>query len=101
MIENGEKKLVEENWFSLNDKNRFKGWSCNLGVDYFEIYQDGTIRGTCQQPIYNTLIKFSIYDKNFVNKFMPQISPVRCGKELCVCAGETTIDKKVIPIQLV
>lgn len=101
VIEDGEKKLVKENWFALNDKNRFKGWSCSLGVDYFEIYQDGTIRGTCQQPIYNTLIKFSIYDPNFVYKFFPKISPVKCGKELCVCAGETTIDKRVIPIQIV
>ena len=98
VIDDGEKKLVEENWFALNDLNRFNGWTCNLGIDYFEIYQDGTIRGTCLQPIYNSIIKYSIYDLNFISKFQPKIQPVKCGKELCICAGETTIDKKIIPI---
>jgi hypothetical protein len=96
----GKKKRVEDNWFFLNNLNRFKGWVCNLGVDCIEIFQDGVISGTCKQLIYNEKFHFNLYDTDFVEKFNPTIKPIICGKEVCMCGGEIQITK-FIPIKLV
>ena len=84
---------VEYDWFVLNDLNRFKGWTCNLGVDYIEIFQDGRIAGVCGEKIYGENKYYNLYDKDFLEKFKPEIKPIVCGKELCCCAGEVTINK--------
>jgi len=88
---------VKGNWFLLNDLNKFKGWECNLGIDHVEVAPSGSVRGTCEQPIYNGN-QYNIRDKDFISKFNPTFSPVICGKDRCFCGHEITISKKVIPI---
>jgi organic radical activating enzyme len=96
----GKKTLVEDNWLFLNNLNRFKGWNCNLGVDYIEVFQDGVIAGTCKQKIYNEAFHYNIYDPEFVNKFKPKITSIVCNKDVCMCGGEIQISK-FIPIKSV
>jgi hypothetical protein len=88
---------VKGDWFRLNDLNKFKGWHCNLGIDHVEISPSGSVRGTCEQPIYNGK-QYNIRDKDFILKFYPTFSPVICGKDRCFCGHEITISKKLIPI---
>jgi MoaA/NifB/PqqE/SkfB family radical SAM enzyme len=88
---------VKGNWFLLNDLNKFKGWECNLGIDHIEVSPSGSVRGTCEQPIYNGT-QFNIRDKEFISKFNPTFPPVICGKDRCFCGHEITISKKIIPI---
>lgn len=100
VLEDGKKKRVADNWLTLHNKNRFKGWQCNLGVDHIEIFQTGRIAGSCRERIYNIDFYHNLYDKDFVSKFNPIIGPVICGKDICECGFETTLNK-VIPIQVV
>jgi organic radical activating enzyme len=92
-IIDGNKIKVRENWFALNDLNHFKGWTCNLGVDHIEIFQDGTISGNCKQQIYN-MPYYNLYDIEFENKFSPTIQPIICQKNTCECTYEISISKK-------
>ena len=96
----GKKKLIEDNWLFLNNLNRFKGWDCNLGVDYIEIFQDGAISGTCRQLIYNENFHYNLYDVDFISKFNPKISSIICKKDICHCGGEIQISK-FIPIKAI
>jgi organic radical activating enzyme len=100
VVVDGRKRLIEDNWLFLNDLNRFKGWECNLGVDYIEIFQDGVISGTCKQMIYNEQFHYNLYDREFVNKFKPKLSSIICKKEVCVCSAEIQISK-FIPIKAI
>ena len=97
VIDNGRKIRVKDNWFVLNNMNRFKGWNCNLGVDHIEIDKSGQISGTCKEKIYNSIWYHNIYDTQFIDKFNPTIGPIKCGKELCQCGAEMAI-AKIIPI---
>lgn len=97
---NGKKKLIEDNWLFLNNLNRFKGWDCNLGVDYIEIFQNGVISGTCRQLIYNENFHYNLYDEDFIDKFNPKISSIICKKDICHCGGEIQISK-FIPIKAI
>lgn len=93
-VENNKKQRVHESWFSFNNANHFKGWTCNLGVDHLSIYQDGRISGNCRQLIYG-LPLFNLYDNNFIAKFNPEINPIICAKDTCECTHEITINKHI------
>jgi organic radical activating enzyme len=92
-VNDSKKKQVNENWFALNDLNRFQGWSCNLGVDLIKIHRDGYINGNCRQKIYGIDHFYNLYDKNFINEFSPKIIPIVCEKSICECTHEITIKK--------
>jgi organic radical activating enzyme len=92
--DNSKQKIKSDNWFSLNQLNYFKDWTCNLGVDNIEVYQDGTISGNCREKIYNLKDHFNLYKENFVNTYQPDIEPVICTKEICTCTSEIVIRKK-------
>jgi organic radical activating enzyme len=100
VIENTKKKEVADNYLTLQGKNYFKGWSCNLGVDHLHISMLGMISGNCGQLLYGKNSYFNLYQDNFVTNFNPTISAVTCTKDICGCGFETNISK-VIPIKLV
>lgn len=82
-------KTTNDDWIILNNLNKFKGWSCNIGVDYIKIFQNGTIGTNCGQFIYGP---YNLYDKNFV--FNPIIHPTTCNQNICRCKSEISIAKK-------
>lgn len=85
---------VEKNWLLMNKIRDFKGFTCNIGVDivFIDIY--GTITGSCGNHLYNLDYFFNIYDENFVDKFVVDIVPTTCSKDLCsVCNDELNLLK--------
>lgn len=93
----------QDNEILVKRLNNFYGWQCSLGIDRINVTPDGYLGGTCGQSLYG-LPKFNIYQRGFVEKFTPEITPVICSKVECVCNIETVIpkqvvsNKKVIPI---
>lgn len=87
---------IERNYLSLNDLNRFMGWSCNLGVDNINIQKDGKLSGVCGMKLYGENFYYNIYDEDFIDKFNPNIKPVVCEIEKCLCQPEQLLDKHVI-----
>lgn len=91
----GTEEEISRNWLSLNNKNVFTGWECNIGIDTFFIDKTGDIRGACGQPLYNLDTFYNIYDTDFVNNFTPVIQPVICKKNgICDCQPEINARKK-------
>ena len=91
-------KTVPLNWILGNSLNKFKGWECNIGIDTFFIDKDGDIRGACGQQLYQLDNKINIYDADFKEKFSPEIKPVICASNECVCQPEINT-RKTIRIQ--
>jgi len=88
---------VPRNWLSLNNKNIFTGWQCNIGIDTFFIDKNGDIRGGCGQPLYNMDSFYNIYDEDFINKFTPNLIPTICKKtSACDCQPETNARKQFL-----
>lgn len=88
-------EIDNNNWFKINNLNTFKGWTCNLGVDHIEIYQDGVISGNCRQKIWNLDGYYNLYSKDFIKEFSPVIAPTVCTKNICACSNEIIINKKL------
>lgn len=89
-------KVDSEHYFILNNLNKFKGWECNLGINFLAISKKGEVTGTCFQHLYGKKDFYNINDNDFVEKFNPVIKPVICEKSLCLCAGETSLPKRMI-----
>jgi len=93
-------KLTNDHWFKLKGLNKFKGWSCNLGVNFIFINREGNLTGTCNTKLYGLENYFNIKDPEFIQKFKPKIQPVVCDKELCSCSAEVSLPKKIDLIQI-
>lgn len=100
VVENDKKIKVADNYLTLEGKNKFKGWECNLGLDHLHISMGGIISGNCGQLLYNKDFYYNLYDTNFAEVFDPTIGPVICTKDICSCGFETNISK-IIPIKAV
>lgn len=80
-------KEVHVNEISNSKLNRFKGWRCWAGLKHFHIWHDGTVfRGNCRQggSLGNIKTQFTIPD-----------APVICNTDVCFCAPEITVRKKL------
>jgi len=70
-----------------NHLNKFKGWSCNVGLESLMINWDGEVhRATCR--VGGSL--GNIYEGSFE---VPE-EPVICTRNWCTCAGDIPISKK-------
>jgi molybdenum cofactor biosynthesis enzyme MoaA len=108
VIEDNEKKQVPDNYLRLQDKNRFKNWKCNLGLDHLHIDMNGDISGACGQFLFGQHFYYNLYEENFYLDFNPILGPVSCTKDVCICGFEINISKiidftnvdskKIIPI---
>ena len=80
LTENGIEDVPSGNLLVHKNLNKFKGWHCNVGIDYFHVWFDGTFyRAGCTVggPLGN------IYDK-----IVFPTEPVICTKEDCNCGPE-------------
>ena len=82
--------------FTVTGYDKFKGWSCNLGVNWVFINKQGNLTGTCENKIYGIDFYHNINDLDFINKFNPIIKPTTCEKTQCLCQGEVVLPKKKI-----
>ena len=96
-LDNGVTKKVKPNWIMVNQMNYFKGWSCNIGLDYLLIEKDGTITGPCYSKLFNLDYFFNLYQPDFETLFQPNFEKTVCNIEVCPCQPATNL-KKVIPL---
>jgi len=69
-----------------NHQNKFKGWTCNAGIESLMINWDGDVhRATCR--VGGSL--GNIYEDTFV----APSEPVRCDRNFCTCAADIPITK--------
>ena len=95
--ENGEIFTTKNpNYFSMNMLNYYEGWHCNVGVNYLYIDRTGVISGTCKQKLYGLDFYYNLYDKNFLEKYNPNITGVICEQKICMCGGEASLTKNKI-----
>lgn len=89
-FEDGSEKIVKKNWINLNQKNQFKGWLCNIGVDNIFINKEGRITGTCGTKLFDD---YNIYSNDFIDIFNPDIKPKICDVDFCMCQPEQNLNK--------
>lgn len=93
IVKDTDERIVttDDSWVIRNNLNYFKGWSCNLGLDFIKILPNGRITGNCGQRLYND---YNLYDKEFKNIFNPEIGPTICSRDICRCNEETVCTKR-------
>jgi MoaA/NifB/PqqE/SkfB family radical SAM enzyme len=90
----GKNHRFEDNGILLYRLNNFFGWECTAGVHWINVSKDGTISATCSQLLYGMDDFYNLYDIDFKKKFNPDISPVICTKNQCMCLMETAMPKR-------
>jgi MoaA/NifB/PqqE/SkfB family radical SAM enzyme len=69
-----------------NHQNKFKGWTCNAGIESLMINWDGDVhRATCR--VGGSL--GNIYEASFV----APSEPVTCDRNFCTCAADIPLTK--------
>jgi len=96
VYENKKTKSVKDNHIILERMNNFNGWDCNLGIDWLAIKIDGTLSGTCTNPLYKDPKSYNLYDLDFTEKFNPVITSSICKQTGCWCGFECAMPKKRI-----
>lgn len=80
-------------YYISNSLNRFKGWSCNIGLEAICITWDGDIKANCFQKLYGLDYFYNILDKDFLEKFNLIPTPAICEYYTCNCQPEQHISK--------
>jgi MoaA/NifB/PqqE/SkfB family radical SAM enzyme len=86
--------LVDGEMMHANDVikqnlNKFKGWSCNAGIESLMINWDGEVhRATCR--VGGSL--GNIYD----GSFEPPEKPIICTRNFCTCAADIPLTKELL-----
>jgi organic radical activating enzyme len=90
------KKEANSNTYITHKWNNFKGWSCDVALETLLITWDGSITGSCQEPVFNT--SFNIYSEKFADEFKldADFKSIICPRTSCDCAPETHISKRLI-----
>lgn len=91
----GKSHKIDDHKLVLDRLNNFRGWECNVGVDWLNIKAGGNIEGICGNKLYNQNTVYNIYDENFLENFQPNIIPAICNSD-CWCTFETNMPKKKI-----
>lgn len=99
LFEDGSKIKVPHNWLSLNERNKFPGWKCNVGIDTLFINPQGDVSGACGENLYDIDFKYNIFDKDFLTNFKPLLKETTCRKSTCECQPEINTSK-YIPIKV-
>ena len=79
-------KVIHANDVIKLHLNKYKGWTCNAGIESLMINWDGDVhRATCR--VGGSL--GNIYEGNFV----APSEPVRCDRNFCTCAADIPLTK--------
>jgi organic radical activating enzyme len=95
-LSNGKTIRATPQTYINNNWTDFKGWSCDVGLDCVAIDSKGNINGSCGQIIYNLDYRYNILDKDFVDKFSPDMIPSICNISRCLCQPENHITKSKV-----
>ena len=81
-----DEKIMHANDVIKLHLNKYKGWTCNAGIESLMINWDGDVhRATCR--VGGSL--GNIYEGNFV----APSEPVRCDRNFCTCAADIPLTK--------
>jgi len=84
--------LYHANDIIKEQKNQFKGWSCNAGLESLMINWDGEVnRATCR--VGGSL--GNIYESSFE---IPE-HPITCTRDWCTCAADIPLSKVSVQVQ--
>lgn len=80
----------------VNKWTNFKGWKCNVAFETLLISYDGSVKGSCQEPVFAGK-DFNIFEENFSEDFTLDVNfkPISCPKDHCLCQPETHITKSL------
>ena len=89
-------KQSNSNTYITNKWNNFEGWSCDVAMETLLITGDGSITGSCQEPVFKTA--FNIYSEQFADEFKldADFKSIICPRVSCDCSPETHISKRLI-----
>jgi hypothetical protein len=78
----------------VNEWNKFQGWRCNVALETLLISYDGSVKGSCQEPVFAGQ-NFNIFGETFSDEFNLNVDlkPIRCPKSHCPCQPETHVTK--------
>jgi organic radical activating enzyme len=78
--------------------NNYYSWSCNVGIDRFSLMFGNFIASCGATYLFDLDQPLSLYDKDFVNKFKPNIiKPTICRELVCGgCTKDLRVPKKKI-----
>jgi MoaA/NifB/PqqE/SkfB family radical SAM enzyme len=81
-----DEEIMHSNDIIKLNRNQYKGWSCNAGIESLMINWDGDVhRATCR--VGGSL--GNIYEGNFV---VPS-EPIKCDRNFCTCAADIPLTK--------
>jgi hypothetical protein len=84
-----ETEMMHANDIIKKNLNKYKGWSCNAGIESLMINWDGEVhRATCR--VGGTL--GNIYS----NSFSIPVEPVICDRNYCTCAADIPLTKELV-----
>jgi organic radical activating enzyme len=95
--EHGKSYRLKDNEIILKELNDFRGWNCNIGIDWIVVRMDGTISGNCGQSLFGLSKKYNLFSEDFINEFFPNLIPSICDRPSCNCTLESNM-KKIISI---
>jgi len=82
-------KVIHANDVIKLHLNKYKGWTCNAGIESLMINWDGEVhRATCR--VGGSL--GNIYEDNFVGP----VEPVICDRNFCTCAADIPLTKTML-----
>lgn len=88
--------FASSNTYINKNLNGFYGWDCHIGLESIYIHWDGNIQGSCGQILFNQKNSYNILDRDFYQKFNPDLVPTRCAISACNCSPETHITKILV-----
>jgi organic radical activating enzyme len=92
-MDDGTKLKATSATYLAHDYTNFNGWECSISQEAIYVNWDGTIRGSCGQPLFGDRY-YNILDKNFVDEFSPNNNKTVCRVSTCSCLPDTHITKK-------
>jgi MoaA/NifB/PqqE/SkfB family radical SAM enzyme len=90
----GKTHKFSDNGILLKKLNKFKGWTCSVGINWLHVSFDGRLACGRGQKLFGE-DSYYLYDNDFTEKFHPIIQPSVCEQEECLCTIETVMPKKL------
>jgi organic radical activating enzyme len=81
--------------YLAHEYTNFKDWECSIGQEAIYINWDGTVSGSCGQPLFGSNY-YNILDNSFIDEFVPNYTKTVCGSTMCSCLPDTHITKQIL-----
>jgi organic radical activating enzyme len=94
-FDDGSIKSFKPDEYISNKINNFQGWSCAVSLENLVIGYDGTVRGSCQQSIFDN-VELNIFSETFEKDFDSNalhLDLIKCPFKKCGCTPDTHITK--------